>query len=82
MKTCICIILILSNKNYLLKFAAMSAKYLNTKEYLPNILFKIDIMKLSFLPCFCVLFKRQLEIVAKVSISKVAMAKLACIINI
>ena len=47
-----------------------------TVKCLPNILFKIDITDLCLLPCFCILFKRQLENVTKLFMYEVVLTTL------
>ena len=59
-----------------MKFAALSGKALKRVKYLPKNLFKTDIMNLCLLPCFCINFKRRLETVAKVFMSKAVLANL------
>ena len=53
----------------------MSAKKLKTVKRLSNILFNIDIMGVRLLPCFCMLFKRQLESITKTLMSEAVQTK-------
>ena len=55
----ICIFLIQSNEESLMKFAAVSVKILKTVKCLSK-MFNIDIVDLCLLPCFYILFKRRL----------------------
>ena len=75
-QTCKCIVLTQGNEKILMKFAAVSAKMLKTVKCLAKILFSIDILNLCLPPYFCILFKRRLQSVTKVFMSKVVLAKL------
>ena len=66
-QTCKCIVLTQGNEKSSMKFAAVSAKMLKTVKCLANILFNIEFMDL---------FKRRLQSVTKVFMSKVVLAKL------
>ena len=59
-----------------MNFAAVSTKTLKTVTCLLKSLFNIDILDLCLLPCFSILFKRQLETVTKVLMSKLVLANL------
>ena len=73
-QTCICIVLIQWKEKKLMKFLAVYAKTLKTMKCLPKILFNINIVDLCLLLCFCILFKKRLESVAKVYTSEVVLA--------
>ena len=70
-QTRICIVLIQGNEKCLMKFAAVSAKLLQTVKCFPKILFNKDIVDLYLLLCFYILFNRWLESVTKVFVSEV-----------
>lgn len=53
-----------------------AGKMVETMQCLPNILFKIDIIDLCLLCCFCIAFKRRLESVEKAFMSEVVTANL------
>ena len=59
-------------KKSLMKFAA--AKPLKTVKYMPTIFFNIVITDLCLLPCYYIIFKRWLDSVTKVFMSKVVLA--------
>ena len=72
----ICIIVIQGNEKTLMMFAFLSTRTLKTVKCWLKILFNIDTMDLCLLRCFCILFKRQMESVTKVFISKVVLPNL------
>ena len=61
-----------------MKYAAISAKIIRTVKCLPNILYRhnIDIIDLRLFPCFCILFKKQLESITGVFISLIVLTGL------
>ena len=75
-QTCKCIVLTQGNEKSLMKFGAVSAKMLKTVKFLGKILFNLEILDQCLPPYFCILFKRQLQSVTKVFMSKVVLSKL------
>ena len=68
--------LIQGNEKSLMKFAVMSAKTLQTVEFLSKILFSLEIMDLCLFCCFCIVFKRRLGSVTKVFMSEAVLSNL------
>ena len=71
----ICIVLIQGDKENLIKFANLSAKTLKSVKCLRKILFNTDLMVICLLPCFYILFRRQLKSVKKVIIPEEFLGK-------
>ena len=72
-QTCVCIVIIQGNEKSLMKFADTSRETLKTLKCLTKVLFSIGIMDLFLLPCFCILFKKQLKSFTKSFMSEIVL---------